>query len=72
VANPLFTRLVFLNTLGLPICSTQNNGAISVFVSQKEGYAHIEIHDHRTMLTAAGQQHLKFPREFLAKANELK
>ncbi len=72
VGDSLFMRLIFLNILGLPICSTQNNGAISVFVSQKEGYAHIEIHDHRTMLTTAGQQHLKFPREFLAKTHELK
>jgi len=72
VADPLFTRLVFLNILGLPICSTQTNGSISVFVFQKEGYAHIEIQDSRHVLTREGQQHLKFPREFLAKTHELK
>ena len=72
VADPLFTRLVFLNILGLPICSTQTNGTISVHVSQKNGYAHVEVRDNRYILTIEGKQHLKFPREFLAKNDELK
>lgn len=72
VADPLFTRVIFLNVLGFPICSTQTNGTISVSVSQKNGYADVEIQDSRYVLTSDGKQHLKFPREFLAKREELK
>src|SRR5947208_3205519 len=38
-ADPLFARLVFLNILGLPICSTQKNGEVDVSVTQNNGYA---------------------------------
>lgn len=72
VADSLFMRLIFLNILGLPICSTQTNGTISVVVTQKNGHAHVEIQDNRYVLTAEGNEHLKFPREFLAKDNELR
>ncbi|MBA3814383.1 MAG: HAMP domain-containing histidine kinase [Alphaproteobacteria bacterium] len=72
VADPLFTRLIFLNILGLPLCSTQPNGEIAILVSQKAGYAHIEIHDTRYILTGAAKQHLKFPREFLAESDTLR
>jgi hypothetical protein len=72
VADPLFVRLVLLNVFGFPICSTQNHGQISVAVSQNNGYAHVEIKDKRNVLSGKGQQHLKFPREFLAKDNELR
>jgi hypothetical protein len=72
VADPLFMRVVLLNILGLPICSTQNNGEISVKVAQNNGYAHIEVEDSRYSLTNTGQRHLKFPHAFLAKNEELK
>jgi hypothetical protein len=72
VADPLFARLIFLNIFGLPICSTQSNGEISVVVSSKEGYAHVEVQDSRYVLTTEGKQQLNFPREFLAKNDELK
>jgi hypothetical protein len=72
VADPLFTRLVFLNILGLPICSTQTNGTISIFVTQEKWYAHVEVQDNRYILTIEGKQHLKFPHEFLAKDSEIR
>lgn len=72
VADPLFTRLVFLNIFGFPICSAPTGGVISVAVTQKDGYAHIEIQDNRYILTREGKNHLKFPHGFLAKDNELR
>lgn len=72
VADPLFTRLVFLNILGFPLCSTQTNGEISVLVTQNNGYAHVEVQDKRQALTTEGKQYLKFPREFLAENDTLR
>lgn len=72
VADPLFTRLVFLNILGLPLCSTQSNGKVTVLVTHNNGYAHVEVRDNRYILTSEGKQYLNFPRELLAKNDELK
>lgn len=72
VADSLFMRLIFLNILGLPICSTPTNGMISVIATQENGYAHVEIQDTRYILTREGKNHLKFPHGFLAKDNELR
>jgi hypothetical protein len=41
-------------------------------VAQNNGYTHVEIEDRRNILTGKGTQHLKFPREFLAKDDELR
>ena len=64
VGDPLFAKIVLLNAIGVPLCSTPKNGALLISVMSKNGFAHIEVRDNRYSLTNAGKQYLKIPLEF--------
>lgn len=72
VGDPLFAKIVLLNAIGVPLCSTPKSGALLISITSKNGFAHIEVRDNRYSLTNTGKQYLKFPLEFFVEAKQLR
>jgi len=70
--DPLFTKIVLANIIGIPLCSMPKEGKISIVVTQENGFVYIEIKGKQYALSAEAKKYLKFPPELLIENNKLR
>lgn len=69
--DPLFTKIILLNIIGIPLYSMPKEGEISIAVTEEKGFVHIEVKGKQYSLSTEGKKYLKFPPDLLIEDTKL-
>ena len=71
MGDPLFVKMILLNSIGYPLFSMPKQGEVSISVTEENGFIHINIQDNRYSLSEVGKQYFKIPFEFFVESQKL-